>query len=74
MSVVVPQAIGISLRNTQSVGAIACFAWQLLSMASYLGVPVVLLTMSFWAEPNYFPWLRKSGTYILKYYIFFNLV
>ena len=40
------------------VGVVARFAWQFLSVANYFGVPVVLLTMSFWDEPNYFPWLR----------------
>ena len=42
------------------------FVWKFLSMASYFGVCVVLLTMSFRAEPKYFPWLRQSGTYVLK--------
>ena len=39
------------------VGVVALFAWQVLSMASYFGVPVVLLTMSFRAIPKYFPQL-----------------
>ena len=52
--------------STQSVGVVAHFAWQFLSAASYFGVPVVLLTMSFWEEPKHFPWLRQSGTYVLK--------
>ena len=39
------------------VGVLALFAWQVLSMASYFGVPVVLLTMSFRAMPKYFPQL-----------------
>ena len=51
---------------SQSVGVVACFSLQFLSAANYFGVPVVLLTMSFRAEPKYFPWLRKSGTYVLK--------
>ena len=34
------------------VGVIALFAWQVLSMASYFGVPVVLLTMSFRLCPS----------------------
>ena len=33
---------------TQSEGVIARFAWQFLSVASYFGVPMVLLTMGFW--------------------------
>ena len=36
------------------VGVVAIFAWQVLSMASYFGVPVVPLTMSFRAMPEYF--------------------
>ena len=44
--------------STQSEGVVACFAWQFLSATSYFGVPVVLLTMSFWAEPKYFPQLK----------------
>ena len=51
---------------SQSVGVIAYFAWQFLLAANYFGVPMVLLTMSFWADPKYFPWLRQSGTYVLK--------
>ena len=43
--------------GSQSVGTVAA--------ARYFGVPMVLLTMSFWAEPKYFPWLRQSGTYVL---------
>ena len=39
------------------VGVIAIFAWQVLSMASYFGVHVVLLIMSFRAMPKYFPQL-----------------
>ena len=39
------------------VGVVALFSWQVLSMASYFGVPVVLLTMSFRAMPKYFPQL-----------------
>ena len=54
--------------STQSVGVVARFAWQFLLAANYFGVPMVLLTMSFWAEPLYFPWLNQSGTYVLKYY------
>ena len=56
------------------MGVIARFAWQFLSVASYFGVPVVLLTMIFWAEPKYFPRLRQSETYVLKDYRFLNLV
>ena len=41
------------------VEVVALFAWQVLSMASYIRVPVVLLTMSFRAIPKYFPQLRK---------------
>ena len=37
------------------VGVVALFAWQVLSMASYFEVPVVLLTMSFRAMSKYFP-------------------
>ena len=40
------------------VGVVALFTWQVLSMANYFGVPVVLLTMSFKAIPKYFPQLR----------------
>ena len=36
------------------VGVVALFSWQVLSMASYFGVPMVL-TMSFRAMPKYFP-------------------
>ena len=39
------------------VGVVALFAWQVLSMASYFRVPVVLLTMSFRDMPKYFPQL-----------------
>ena len=39
------------------VGVVALFAWQVLSMAIYFGVHVVLLTMSFRAMPKYFPQL-----------------
>ena len=39
------------------VGVIALFSWEVLSMASYFGVPVVLLTMIFRAMPKYFPQL-----------------
>ena len=52
---------------SQLVGVVARFSWKFLSAASYFGVPMVLLTMSFWAEPKYFPQLRKSRTYVLKY-------
>ena len=52
--------------STQSVGVVARFAWQFLSVASYFGAPVVLLTMSFWVESKYFPDLQQSGTYVLK--------
>ena len=51
---------------TQSVGFVAYFAWQFLLAASYFGVPVIILTMCFWVEPNYFPRLRQLGTYVLK--------
>ena len=39
------------------VGVIALFDWQVLSMASYFEVPVVLLTTSFREIPKYFPQL-----------------
>ena len=55
-------------------GVIARFVWQFLLAANYFGVPVILLTMSFWAEPKYFPWLRQSGIYVLKDCRFFNIV
>ena len=32
---------------TQLVGVVARFAWQFLLVASYFGVPMILLTMSF---------------------------
>ena len=41
------------------VGVVSLFAWHVLSMASYFGVPVVLLTMSFRDMPKYF--LQLSG-------------
>ena len=41
------------------MGVVALFAWQVLSMASYFGVLVVLLTMSFRAMPKYFPQLSR---------------
>ena len=56
--------------STQSVGVVARFAWQFLLVASYFGVPVVILTMSFRAEPKYFPRLRQLRTYVLKDCIF----
>ena len=61
-------ALGFFLvdNSTQSEGVIAYFAWQFLLAASYFGVPVVLLTMSFWAKPKYFPQLKQLGTYVLK--------
>ena len=34
-------------RASQLVGVVAHFAWHFLSVASYFGVPVVLLTMIF---------------------------
>ena len=34
-------------RATQLVVVVACFAWKFLLVASYFGVPMVLLTMSF---------------------------
>ena len=40
------------------VGVVALFAWQVLLMASYFEVPVVILTMSFRDMPKYFPQLR----------------
>ena len=43
---------------SQLVGVIVHFAWQFLSTAGYFGVPMVLLTMSFWAEHKCFPRLR----------------
>ena len=39
------------------VGVITLFTWQVLSMASYFGVPMVLLTMNFRAMPRYLPQL-----------------
>ena len=54
--------------STQSKGFVAHFAWQFLSVANYFGVPVVLLTMSFWVDPKYFPHLKQSGTNFLKYH------
>ena len=54
--------------STQSKGGVARFAWQFLSVNNYFGVLVVLLTMSFWAEPKYFPQLKQLGTYVLKEY------
>ena len=65
-------ALGVFLMcvSAQSVGAVARFAWKFLSAASYFGVLVVLLTMSFWVEPKYFPWIRQLGTYVLKDYRF----
>ena len=60
--------------STQSVGVVSRFAWQFLSAASYFGVPVVLITMSFWAEPKYFPRLKQSGTYVLKDCRLFELI
>ena len=39
------------------VGVVSLFAWEVLSMASYFRVPVVLLRMSFRAMPKYFPQL-----------------
>ena len=36
------------------VGFISLFTWQVLSMANYFEVIVVLLTMSFRAMPKYF--------------------
>ena len=59
--------------STQSVGVVACFTWQFFSADNYFGVPMVLLTMSFWDEPKYFSWLRQSGTYVLKDCRFFEL-
>ena len=48
--------IGGNLVN--SVGVVALFAWQVLSMASYFRVPMVILTMSFRVVPKYFPQLN----------------
>ena len=45
------------------VGVVALSAWQVLLMASYMGVPVVLLTMSFRAMPKYFPQLSGQGLF-----------
>ena len=44
--------IGVS---TQSEGVVSRFAWQFLSAASYFGVLVVLLIMSFGEYPKHFP-------------------
>ena len=41
--------------STQAEEVVARFAWKFLSTANYFWVLVVLLTMSFWAEPKYFP-------------------
>ena len=41
-------------RSTQSVGVVSHFTWQFLLAASYFGVLVVLLTMSFLENPKYF--------------------
>ena len=54
------------MHSSQSVGVIAHFSWQLLSLTICFGVPVVLLTMIFKEYPKHFPWLRKSRTYLLK--------
>ena len=61
-------ALGLLLAgvSTQSEGVVARFAWQFLSSASDFGVPMVLLTMSFWENPKYFPQLKQSGTYVLN--------
>ena len=54
-----PQMTALGLPHgwelVNQVGVITLFAWQVLSMASYFGVPVVLLTMSFSDIPKYFP-------------------
>ena len=39
------------------VGVVSLFTWKVLSMASYFGIHVVLLTMSFMDMPKYFPQL-----------------
>ena len=51
-------------------GSFPILLGKFLSAASYFGIPVVLLTMSFWDEPNYLSWLRQPGTYVLKVCIF----
>ena len=45
------------------VGVVDLFVWQILSMANYFGVPVVLLTMIFRVMPKYFPQLREEGLF-----------
>ena len=48
-------AVFLTGASTQSEGVVARFTWKFLSAASYFGVPVVLLIMSFWEDPKYFP-------------------
>ena len=43
------------------VGVIALFAWQVLSMASYFGVSVVLLTIIFRAYAQVLPTIKRRG-------------
>ena len=43
------------------VGVVALFAWQVLSMASYFRVLVVLFTMIFRENPKFFPQLWQLG-------------
>ena len=62
-----PQTTSLGLPHewklVNQVGVIALFAWQVLLMASYFGVPMVLLTMSFRDMPKYFPQLSGWGLY-----------
>ena len=43
------------------VGVVSLFTWQVLSMANYFGVPVVLLTMSFRAYAQVLPIVKRIG-------------
>ena len=45
------------------VGIVSLFAWQVLSMASYFGVPMIILTMIFRDMPKYFPQLSGWNLY-----------
>jgi len=60
-----PQTTALGLPHgwelVNQVGVVALFAWQVLSMASYFGVPVVLLTMSFRAYAQVLPTVKRIG-------------
>ena len=43
------------------MGVVTLFAWQVLSMAIYFRVPMVLLAMSFRENLKYFPQLLRMG-------------